>query len=292
MNTMIDLSVIIVSFNTKQLTKQTIDSVIHTTKGISYEIFVVDNASQDGSPESIESEYPNVRIIKNKENLGFSKANNMAIRQARGRYVLLLNSDTVVLGNCLENSVRYMDEHQDTGILGCKVVLQSGKLDHACKRGFPTPAAALYYMLRLDKLYPSSTTFGKYDLTYLSEDETNEVDCVTGAYMMVRRETFTQCGLLDEDYFMYGEDIDWCYRIKTAGWKVIYYPKEKIIHYKGESGKKRRYRTIVAFHKAMIIFYKKHFRKKYSFVLRWLVYTGIVLKLCLSLLTNFLKKKK
>jgi len=287
----VDLSIIIVSYNTKELTKQTLDSIYQNiSRDLIYEIFVVDNHSRDGTIEMIQLDYPEVKFIVNDENLGFSKANNLALKKAQGSFVLLLNSDTVVIDDCLEKSAEYLRNHPDTGALGCKVMLENNTLDHACKRGFPTPAASLFYLLKLDKLFPNSKRFGAYDLTYLSEDEVHEVDSLMGAFMMVRKEVMEEVGLLDEDFFMYSEDIDWCYRIKKKGWKIIYYPEAKIIHYKGGSSKKKRGKLIVEFHKSMWLFFKKHYRKDSNFLVVAFVFLGIFLKMIVSLFVNLLKK--
>lgn len=288
---MIDLSIIIVSYNTKDLLRQTIQSVISTAHGFSYEIIVVDNASKDGSPEMVRECFKEVNLIANDGNYGFSKANNIGIKVSTGKYVLLLNSDTVVLDNTLLKCIGYMDQNSGIGALGCRVELRDGSLDHACKRGFPTPWASLCYMLKLHKLFPKWEKFGRYDMTYLPEDRTNEVDCLIGAFMMVRRVAIDRVGLLDEEFFMYGEDIDWCYRIKEGGYKVVYYPEVKIIHYKGQSSKKRRFMTIYEFHHSMYLFYRKHYFKKYNILVTALVYAGIFIKMGLVLFVNLFKKR-
>src|SRR6056297_1527525 len=279
-----DLSIIIVSYNTKVLTKQMLESIYQEKNlDFDYETFVVDNHSQDGSIEMIQSSFPEVKLIVNKENFGFSKANNIAIKQAKGNFILLLNSDTFVNEFCLEKSLKYLQAHPKVGALGCKVMLPNGNLDHACKRGFPTPSASLYYLLKLDKLFPNSKKFGAYDLTYLSENETHEVDSLMGAFMIVRKETIAEVGLLDEEYFMYGEDIDWCYRIKKKGWKIIYYPEACIIHYKGGSSKKKKVKLIYEFHNSMWLFFKKHYLKDSNLLVVLLVFSGIFLKMTVSL---------
>lgn len=285
-----DLSIIIVNYNTMDLLMQTIQSVINTSKNISYEIIVSDNNSTDGSIQMVKEKFPQVKLIENKANLGFPKGNNVAIKQSIGRYVLLLNSDTVVLDNCLLKCIEYMDIHKDIGVLGCKVVLRDGKLDHACKRGFPTPEASLFYVLKLNKLFPNNEKFSQYTLSHLDEDEINEVDSLMGAFMMLRKNVIDEVGLLDEEFFMYGEDIDWCFRIKQAGWKVVYYPEEKIIHYKGSSSRKKPYMTLYEFHRAMILFYNKHYKSKYNFIVTILVYLGVYIKFILSLLVNLIKR--
>lgn len=271
-----DLSIIIVNYKTQELTSSCLDSINEShLKKIAYEVIVVDNASNDGSIEAIEANYPGIIILKNNKNLGFSKANNIGIKTSSGRYVLLLNSDTVVDPDAFVQSVEFMDSHPNAGAMGCKVLLESGKLDVACKRSFPTPMNGLYHALKLDARFPKSHRFGEYNLTYVDENKTFSVDCIMGAYMMVRREVIDGVGQLDEDYFMYGEDIDWCYRIKQAGYQIIYYPKAVIYHHKKASGiGKRNPKVIEAFYDSMIIFYKKHYRDKYNALTRGMVFCG------------------
>lgn len=285
-----DLSVIIVSYNTKDLLCQTIESVISTTSDISYEILVSDNNSKDGSVDMVRQRFPEVIVIENKENLGFSKANNIAIKKAKGRYILLLNSDTVVEKGCLDESVKYMDNHKNIGVLGCKVVLPTGELDHACKRGFPTPKASFYYLLKLHRFFPNNKKYGLYCASHIKEDEVGDVDALMGAFMMLPQSVIHKVGVLDEAFFMYGEDIDWCYRIKKAGFRVVYYPEAKIIHYKGSSSKKKRVKTIYEFHRAMILFYNKHYIKKYNIFITGAVYIGIGLRMILTYIMNVWKK--
>jgi GT2 family glycosyltransferase len=277
-----DLSIIIVNFETFQMTQQTIKSVLNHGNPFSYDIYVVDNASEDGSFEELqktfakESEEGKIKFIQNSENGGFAQANNLALKRTNSEYVLLLNSDTVVVGDCLEKSMNYMKNHPDTGILGCKVLLPDGTLDKACRRSFPEFSVSFYRMTGLSKLFPKSGRFGRYNLTYLDEDETYEVDCVMGAFMLLKSSTIDDVGLLDEKFFMYGEDIDWCYRTKTAGWKVIYYSEAEIIHYKGSSNtKKQNKRMIHEFYRAMYIFYNKHYKENYPWITTLATYMGI-----------------
>lgn len=290
-----DLSIIIVNYNTKELLKQTIQSIINAVNlgnNIKYEIIVSDNCSCDGSIEMLKEEFKQVILIQNKNNLGFSKANNVAIKRAIGKYILLLNSDTVVVNDCLVKCVSYMNDEKNIGALGCKVMLANGKLDHACKRGFPTPRTSLYYMLRLHKFFPDNKKFGQYTLDYLDENNINEVDSLTGAFMMVRREVIDKVGLLDEEFFMYGEDIDWCFRIKEAGFKVVYFPKAEIIHYKGGSSKRKKNKTIYEFYRAMYLFYRKHYYDKHNIFITAFVYSAIWIKFLFSVLINLLKKRR
>lgn len=288
------LSIIIVNYNTYLLTKQTIESIIKTEHLFSYEIILVDNASSDESIEMLQIDFKNLilekkmKVFINNSNLGFAKANNIGIRNSQGKYILLLNSDTVIKENCLEYCLSQMEKDNAIGALGCKVVLSNGNLDHACKRGFPTPKASLYYLLKLHKKNPIK--YGQYDALHLDENKIGEVDCLTGAFMLMPKSVVLQVNSLDEDFFMYGEDIDLCYKIKEAGYRILYYPKAEIIHYKGGSSKKKRTKVIYDFHNAMWIFYKKHYTKKYNFLITSLVYIGIWSKYILEIIKNFLKK--
>ena len=287
------LSIIIVNYNTYGLTKQTIESVLEKEHPFTYEIILVDNASIDGSIEALEKTFREavdkeiLHIIKNSANLGFAKANNIGMRASKGEYILLLNSDTQIIGDGLEVCMEQIEADQSIGALGCKVVLADGRLDHACKRGFPTPKASLYYFLKWDKKNPKK--YGLYDALHLGEDEVGEVDALMGAFMLMPRSVLDQVGLLDEDFFMYGEDIDLCFRIKQGGYKILYYPKAQIIHYKGGSSKRRRHKVIFDFHEAMWIFYKKHYKKEYNIFITGIVALGIGGKCLLELMKNALK---
>lgn len=286
-----NLSIVIVNYNTKELLCQTIDSILKSNTSASYQTIIVDNNSTDGSAQMVKEHFPGVSLIASSTNEGFAKANNKGIRYANGRYILLLNSDTIVLPGTLDTMIDFMDAHPTVGAAGCKVVLPDGKLDKACRRSFPTPLNSLYQALGLSKLFPNHHKFAQYNLTYLDEDQTYPVECLVGAFMMVRREVIDQIGGLDEQFFMYGEDIDWCYRIKEAGWEIYYHPEAKIIHYKGASSKKRKYKMIFEFHRAMVLFYKKHYAKNDSFLLNVIVYIGIWCRYLLALLANVLKKR-
>ncbi|WPK12465.1 glycosyltransferase family 2 protein [Lysinibacillus louembei] len=286
-----DLSIVIVNYNTPKLTIDCIRSILDAKLNIQYEIYVVDNASSDDSIEQLKEAFPQqIAIIANKQNVGFSKANNQAIKACKGRYVLLLNSDTIVHSDTLDTMVQFMDAHLDVGAAGCEVNLTDGSLDKACHRGFPTPDASLYYMTGLSRKYPNSPKFNSYHKSYMNMQEIHDIDCLVGAFMIVRREAFEQVGLLDEEFFMYGEDIDWCYRIKEAGWRIVYNPTVSIIHYKGASSRKKPFKIVYEFHRAMYLFHKKHFAKSYNFLVNGVVYIGITLKLALATITNLLKQ--
>lgn len=256
------LSVVIVNYNVRHFLEQALLSVQKAIAGLDAEIFVVDNNSVDNSVEMVAEQFPGVKLIANKENLGFAKANNQAIRESTGEYVLLLNPDTVVQEDSLIKCCQFMDEHPDCGGLGVRMIDGKGKFLPESKRGLPTPAVALYKMTGLASLFPKSKTFGRYHLRYLPENETHEVDVLSGAFMMLRRSVLDQTGLLDEAFFMYGEDIDLSYRITKAGYKNMYFPGTTIIHYKGESTKKKSANYVKVFYNAMVLFAQKHYSSR------------------------------
>jgi GT2 family glycosyltransferase len=247
---------------------------------------VIDNGSRDGSADLVADRYPGVRLIRNSDNLGFSKASNQGIRASAAEYVLLLNSDTVVLPGSIDGVVGYLEAHPEAGIAGCKVLKPDGALDAACRRSFPTPANALYQRLGLTKLFPKSRRFGAYYLSYLDPDKTASIDCLMGAYMMIRRSVIDRIGLLDEDCFFYAEDIDYCYRARQAGWEVVYYPGATIIHHRGASTAKNRIKATTYFHKSMLVFYRKHEAPHRSRLINGLVYAGIALSYATALVWN------
>lgn len=281
-----DLSIIILNYNTRQLTLDCLQSVYASTTSYRYEVIIIDNNSSDDSVEQLQRQYPSTQLIANKENVGFSRANNQGMRVAQGRHILLLNSDTIVEPDTFETMLQFMDGHPEVGASGCKVILPDGSLDKACRRGFPTPSASFYYAFGFSKLFPDNPRFNQYQLGYLSPDESYPIDCLVGAFMLVRREAIDQVGMLDEEFFMYGEDIDWCYRIKQAGWQNYYYAKTFITHYKGASSRRKPYKIIYEFHRAMYLFHRKHYRKQYSFLTNGLVYAGILVKFSTSLIKN------
>ena len=253
------LSVIIVNYNVSAFLEQALASAVKAMRGIEGEIFVVDNHSVDNSVAMVKERFPQVKLIENTENVGFARANNQAIRISTGEYVLLLNPDTLVEEDTFEKCIRFMDETPDCGGLGVKMVDGQGRFLPESKRGIPYPSASFYKLFGLSKLFPKSKKFGAYHATYIGEDETHEVEVLAGAFMMMRRSVLDEVGLLDEDYFMYGEDIDLSYRILKGGYKNYYFPQTRIIHYKGESTKKGSLNYVYIFYKAMQIFAKKHF---------------------------------
>lgn len=283
-----DLSVIIVNYQTFELTKNTINSILDYDYPFSIEILVVDNASEDDSLARLKDYFNDkVKFIASKQNNGFAAGNNQALRKASGKYQLLLNSDTIVWQNTLINIYDYMENNPDVGACGCRVLLENGELDKACKRSFPNVKNSFFRLFHI----PTKSKDDNYNLTDLPDDEVYEIDCLTGAFMFMRKEALDMVGLLDETFFMYGEDIDLCYRIKQAGWKIVYYGKSNITHFKGASSKKQKSKLIYEFYHAMYIYYKKHHANESFFIVNWVVYFGIALLCVLKLFLNLFKKK-
>ncbi len=284
------LSIVIVNYNVKHFLDQCLTSVRRAIAGIDADVWVVDNNSVDGSLKMLREKFPEVELIANKENVGFSRANNQAIRKSKGEYVLLLNPDTVVEDDTFTKIIRFMDEHPDAGGLGVKMIDGKGNFLPESKRGLPTPDVAFYKIFGLSRFFPRSKTFGKYHLGFLSKDEINEVDILSGAFMFMRREALDKTGLLDEDFFMYGEDIDLSYRIIKAGYKNYYFPETRIIHYKGESTKKSSVNYVFVFYRAMAIFAGKHFSQKNAKLFSFLINIAIWLRASMAILSRFFKK--
>ena len=257
------LSVVIVNYNVKYFLKQCLSSVFGSQRRLAcdselgLDVWVVDNDSVDGSVEMVCSEFPDVHVIENHENVGFAKANNMALAQATGDCLLLLNPDTIVESDTFVRCVDFMQSHADCGGLCVKMVDGEGRYLKESKRGFPTPEASFYKISGLIRLFPHSRRFAAYYMGHLPDDEDNDIEIMPGAFLMFRREVYSQIGGLDESYFMYGEDIDFSWRIHLAGWKNHYLPQARIVHYKGESTKKGSMNYVYTFYNAMVIFVKK-----------------------------------
>lgn len=253
------------------------------------EVFVVDNNSVDGSVQMVKDKFPEVHLIANKENTGFSRANNQAMRIAKGEYILLLNPDTVVEENTFRKVVAFMDEHPDAGGLGVQMIDGKGNFLPESKRGLPTPSVAFYKIFGLSRLFPKSKTFGRYHLGYLDKNATHEVEILSGAFMLMRKAALDKVGLLDEDYFMYGEDIDLSYRIILGGYKNFYFHDTRIIHYKGESTKKSSVNYVFVFYRAMVIFAEKHFSQKNAKLFSLLINMAIWLRAGAAIAMRFVK---
>ncbi len=301
-----NLAVVIVNFNTRDLLRDCLHSIFDSHIDFTYQVCVVDNHSPDGSAALVREAFPQVRLIESGVNGGFAYANNLGLR-AMGfdahqtpdpnpasypRYVLLLNPDTILPPSALRDMVGFMDAHPQAGAAGPRLVLPNGQLDRACRRGFPTPEVAFYRLTGLSFLFPHSPRFGRYNLSYLDPDETTKVDSVVGAFMMLRGKTVQQVGLLDESFFMYGEDLDWAYRTKQAGWKIYYNADVTVLHYKEAASKGDRTirpKTRYEFYRAMYLFYRKHYAATTPLWLHWLVLVGLVLRGGVAVLSEGLK---
>lgn len=283
------LSIIIVNYNVQHFLEQCLHSVFKAVKNDDAEIFVVDNNSVDGSVLMVKEKFPQVKLIENKKNTGFSFANNQAIKQAKGEYVLLLNPDTVVEEDTFEKVISFMNSHPEAGGLGVKMLDGKGNFLPESKRGLPTPSVAFYKIFGFSKLFPKSKTFGRYHLGFLDEDATNEVEILSGAFMLIRKSVLDKIGLLDETFFMYGEDIDLSYRIIKAGYKNYYYPETRIIHYKGESTRKSSVNYVFVFYRAMVIFAEKHFSQNNAKTFSALINFAIYLRAGAAVIIRFLK---
>jgi len=283
------LSIVIVSYNTREILRQCLRSIFHQEQGVEFEVIVVDNGSRDQSPAMVRKEFRSARLIENPHNQGFSVANNQAFPLCRFDRILLLNSDTIVLPGTLSHMVEFLEEHHEAGIVGCKLVKPDGDMDLACRRSFPTPLVALYKFVGLQRMFPVSRRFARYNLTYLDPNRTYEVDSIVGAFMLIRRELLERVGGLDEGFFMYGEDLDWCRRARAAAFKVYYVGEHQIVHLKGASSKKESFRMNWHFHHAMYHFHRKHFTPRYHPLVNWIVYGGIWLRFSALVCNHYLQ---
>lgn len=286
----IDLSIIIVNYNVQHFLRQTLESVKRSTQGLHIETFVVDNNSIDGSVDMVKSQFPEVNLIENKDNPGFSKANNQALELSQGKYALLLNPDTILQEDTLVKCFDFMEQHPEAGAVGAKMLDGSGQFLPESKRGFPSPWVSFCKATGLSVLFPKSKLFNYYHLGYLDKDETHSIDVLCGAFMFMRKSTLDEIGFLDEDFFMYGEDIDLSYRIKQSGKEIYYYPETQLIHFKGESTKKTSVNYVRVFYKAMIIFAKKHFAGRGAGVLVLMLNIAIFGRAFLSIIKRFTQR--
>ena len=284
------LSIIIVNYNVRYFLEQCLLSVQKAVEGIEAEVFVVDNNSKDDSVAMVEKKFPEVILIANQDNPGFSKANNQAIRKSKGKYVLLLNPDTVVEEDTFNKCHAFMERTPDAGGLGVKMIDGTGRFLPESKRGFPSPWVAFCKTFGLSTFFPKSELFNRYHLGYLDENETNPVDVLAGAFMMMRKSVLDKIGLLDETFFMYGEDIDLSYRIIKGGYQNYYFAGTTIIHYKGESTRKGSLNYVKVFYNAMIIFAKKHFTGQKAWLFVLLLQMAIYFRAALTLIGNIFKR--
>lgn len=289
-------AIVIVNWKTPRLLAACLRSISMHTSRASYEIWVVDNDSQDGSVEMVARDFPQIQLVANAKNVGFAAACNQVIPLVVCDYVLLLNPDTVLIDDSVSELVEYMDRNPQCGAAGPKVLNPDGSLQLACRRAFPTPSAAFFRLTYLSRLFPKHQLFARYNLTHADPDLELDVDALSGSCMMVRKSAIDQIGLLDEDIFMFGEDIDWCWRLKEKDWTVNYVPAAKVYHYHGASSRFRRVGATINLHKGMEVFYRKYFAQKYWTAFNLLVYAAIWSRagifIVLSLLQNLLPAKK
>lgn len=283
---MADLSIVILNYNTRDHLRACLRSVLAEAAGA--EVLVVDNASTDGSADMVAAEFPAVGLIRAPRNGGYAYGNNLALRQVHGDAILLLNPDTTVDPGSVAGLVDALDRHPEAGVVGPKLLRPDGSIHLACRRSFPTPAVAFYRLAGLSRLFPRSRRFGRYNLTYADPDQPMEVDAVCGACLLIRRAVVQRIGLLDERFFLYGEDLDWCLRARQAGWKVRYEPGVVVRHQHGAASRKRALRTTFHFFRAMDLFYRKHYLRRYHPLVTGMVRTGIYGALALAMCRTFL----
>ena len=283
-----DIGIVIVNWNTREHLRRCLETVFASEGDFSFSVVVVDNASTDDSAAMVGSDFPDAHVIANAENIGYPRANNVGLRHlgfsdqgevkaSAPRYALLLNPDTELPADALYRMIQFMDSRPDVGAAGPKLTLLDGSLDKACRRGFPTPMVSFYHYSGLAKLFPRNRRFGRYNMTFADENQELEVDSVVGAYMQVRKEAIAKAGLLDESFFMYGEDLDWAYRMKQAGYKIWYYPVVTVRHVK-RAASARSKKAQFEFWRAMLIFYRKHFRQTTTLPLHLMILAALLLK--------------
>jgi GT2 family glycosyltransferase len=289
----IDLSICIVSYQACGFLDDCLRSIHETAGQFSFEVIVVDNHSMDGTVEMLKDKFPDVRLLANDHNTGYTRPNNQAMRESKGRYILLLNPDTLVKPNALAELYGFLEAHPEIGIAGPKVFNRDGTLQKQCRRSEARPWDAFCYFSGLSRLFPKDRRFAGYLMTYLDEDLTHEADAVSGSCMMIRRKVIDQIGYQDELFFAYQEDTDYCRRARLAGWKVFYDPSAQIIHFAGEGGSRvQPFRSILEWHRSYYLYYRKHFEKDYPAVLNGVYYLGMLMKLGLSLFVNIFYKRK
>jgi GT2 family glycosyltransferase/lipopolysaccharide/colanic/teichoic acid biosynthesis glycosyltransferase len=287
---MIKISIIIVNYNVKDFLEQALISIKRSLENISSEIFVVDNDSSDESIPMIKERFPEVILIENKVNSGFSAANNLAIARAKGEFIVLINPDTVVQEDTFVKLLEFFDEHPQASAATCKILNPDGTFSVDSRHSIPTPMTAFWKLIGFNKLFPKSKIFARYNLTFLSEDDIHKVEAISGSFMMMRKDMVDKVGSLDERFFMYCEDIDYCHRINQAGGDIYYVPTSQIIHYKGESTKKNNIDYVYNFNKSLYLFYKKHYQKKYMTPIKWLILLGVIIRGSLIFTRNNLKQ--
>lgn len=290
---MADVSIIVVNYMTYDITLNTIQSIFDYVK-CSFKIILVDNASPNGEGNTLRMYYQNdhrVTFVQSEINQGFGSGNNLGLGYVDTPYILYLNSDTELTNDCVSAAIDYLNDNESVGAVSAKLITSDGKLDGGCRRGFPTPLNSLYYFLRMDKIFRENKKYGGYKLSYLDENEEADVDAISGAFLFTRKSIIDRIGAFDESFFMYGEDLDLCFRLKEAGYRVVYKPDlGTIIHYKGASGKKRKWKTIYNFYDAMIIFYRKNYKERYPKWVYYIVCLGVYVMFTLKVVANLFKR--
>ncbi|MFC2025813.1 glycosyltransferase family 2 protein [Chloroflexota bacterium] len=288
----IKVSICIVTYKAKDLLRDCLNS-ISTNSNLEYEVIVIDNGSRDGVAEMLVQEFPQVHFIENEFNLGFTQPMNHALRLGRGQYLLQLNPDTITLPNAIDSLAVFMDKHIEVGICGPKVLNRDHTMQKPCRRGESRPLAVISYFTGLAALFPKSKLFGEYLMSYMDEEETHQVAGVSGSCMMIRRKVLDQIGFLDEQFFAFQEDADFCFRTKQAGWEIFYVPKAQIIHFGSMGGSRvHPYRSIFEWHKSYYLFYRKNMAKDYFFLFNWIFYFAMILKFLSSILINIFRVDK
>jgi hypothetical protein len=282
-----------VTYKTRALLDACLASIYQNTKQIHFEIIVVDNDSQDGTVEMIREKYPGVRLIVNNYNANFARGTNQALEASRGRYAVWLNNDTIVLPGAFDDLMRFMDAHSDCGICTPKVLNRDLTLQKQCRRSFATPWDLFCYFSGLATCFPASPFFARYLMTYKDENEIHEADAVSGCCLLARRAVIDQIGLIDERFIVYQDDADYCFRAKSAGWKIFYYPQAQIIHFGGMGGTRvHPYKHIFYWHRSYFLYYRKNLASRYFFLFNWFYYLVMLAKLVTALIVNLFRREK
>jgi GT2 family glycosyltransferase len=288
-----DISISIVSRGTRELLEGCLKSLVGTDTRVNFEVWVVDNASRDGTLDMLKASFPQVGVICLDSNEGYTHPMNRGLQSGVGRYLMQLNPDTVVQPGMLDRLLEYMESHPDVGICTPKVLNRDGSLQRQCRRSAARPWDVLTYFTGLSRLFPHSRMFGRYLMTYMDPDTIHEAEAVSGSCMLIRREVVDQIGYLDEQFYAYQEDADFCFRVRQAGWKIVYVPTACIVHFGGQGGSlSEPYPAILAWHRSYYLYYRKNLARDYFFLVNGLMYLGMGVKLGMSLLVNALRKKK
>lgn len=286
------VSVCIVTYKARSLLQDCLNSIFANTQ-LEYEVIVIDNGSKNGVAEMLQKEFQQVRFVENEFNAGFTRPMNQALRLGRGQYLLQLNPDTIILPHAIDSLAAFMDQHTEVGICGPKVLNRDRSMQKPCRRGESRPLAVISYFTGLAALFPHSKVFGEYLMSYKDEDETHQVAGVSGSCMLIRREVLDQIGFLDEQFFAFQEDADFCFRTRQAGWQIYYVPNAQIIHYGSMGGSRvHPYRSIYEWHKSYFLFYRKNMAKDYFFLFNWMFYFAMILKFIFSVFINLFRKDK